>query len=158
MKKHVLFSFLCLCAMVPTIHSQEIVKSKDFEGVIFPESSEQARAYWAPNPRHSSWWTPSKKDILKAEKCLKSYLDNETAKRGSNKNARDLHNYRRQYFGFYENNQKRILLNLFTNWEWHKDWQTRPVQKAGGHRDFQAIYDFNNNRILRVYSTSAGNR
>ena len=129
-----------------------MVKARDSEGVIFPATSVAARAEWFPKPGHA-FWTPTSADVSRAEAHIQKDLGSTSFKL-----SRKLTEYRRQYFGFVEGGKKMILCNFFTQWDWHPDWATVPVQKAGGHADFIVIYDVDGGTIHSVYSTSSGSR
>lgn len=86
-------------------------KTKDFDVAIFPKESE---AFFTKQER----FTPEKSDIDKAEKALRSGLKNINRARSNQSSSpiidENLNKYKRQYFGFIdENGDKYLLINSF---------------------------------------------
>ena len=107
-------------AIIPTLTSlptaiseggNEMVKTDDFEGVIF--SAENAATTRVAN-QGESYWTPSQMEVLPLENRLGLYLQ-QTAPRTYPGPLRDLSEYKRQYLGVLANGQRVIHVNFFCN-------------------------------------------
>lgn len=112
-------------------NSAENFKTTDFDVAIFPEEYSEMM----PNKRFS----PSQEDVLKAEKALRLKLK-EINKDLINQSSspvihKNLKKYKRQYFGFYdEDGRQYLLINAFwSDNDYNHDWlHTRIIILDGG--------------------------
>lgn len=107
------------------IHAQNVAehfKTKQFEVAIFPESSNELM--------QQNRFTPTKEEIIKAENALKlklKYINNPLINQSSSTIIhKNLKKYKRQYFGYINEKDEKILYinSLWSksikehNWHW----------------------------------------
>lgn len=120
--------------------SFEIIKTEEFEGVIFPrqKGKDFVRAFTGADERE--FWTPSRANVLRLERKIEAYLKKAAARRSPNLWSK-LSTYKRQYAGFVRNGRRMIFANFFCE-SLNTDWKTTPIAVAdGGDCFFNVLYD-----------------
>ncbi len=108
----------CLAQKVETMQnsSNNIIITKDFEGVVF---NEEKKAFSYELQKPISYWTPGNAAILEAESLIASYF-----KEHAPAIYLKLKTYKRQYAGVVIDGKRCVFANFFCNdhgREWKKD-------------------------------------
>lgn len=121
----------------------EHFKTKDFDIAIF---SKDYKIY-----NSEKRFTPTKEEILLAEKELKYNLKDFFGKNSKEKFYKNLKKYKRQYFGILDDNGNKILLiNAFCG---SKDyWLNQIIQvDDGGSCYWEINYDISSGKLMNLY-------
>ncbi len=132
---------------VPSI--AEHYKTKKFDVAIFPASSREL--FDGPDR-----FTPSKQDVEYGEDALINQLPALNLERHNQFETpvidKNLSKYKRQYFGYYDNNRNRIL---FINCFWKRDkeenllWLNERIMVLDGGSYFWSVkYNLNTNELF----------
>ncbi len=128
------------------------LKNKEYiAGVILPTSNGHYVPY-SSDGKATSGWTPTEKQIIKAQLIILKYIEK------SNKVIyNNINKYRCQYFGIIVNGKKRIYCNFFWLTAFRKNWQTKPViVDDGGNHYFQLEYDVETEKCLNFLTNCNG--
>jgi hypothetical protein len=93
-----------------------IVDTPDYKGVIIPAADAAER--FARN--YAGFWTPTAEEVAKAETRISAYLDASKEKYASRERSK-LKWFRRQYFGYTKEGEKRIFCNFLPGVKDHGD-------------------------------------
>jgi hypothetical protein len=114
--------------IIETVNGNTIIKVDEFTGVIFQNDED---------------WVPTTKDVFALEKQLGVYLQQkQDLFHGSTKPIKErLPEYKRQYWGVFENEKKVIFVNCFCRTS-IMDWQnTKVFTLDGGDCYFKIKFD-----------------
>ena len=124
-------------------HNTDLVETKEFSGVIFPESSNAFLSEFDSKQKLVSW-TVSRDEALTAESDLKHFL-----KQRAPQIFKKLGQYKRQYAGVMRNNEKLIHINFFCGSSFDKSWMSETIEvDDGGDCFFHVNYDVNKRTFL----------
>jgi hypothetical protein len=113
-----------------------IVEGPGFVGVIFPaEPKPIPGLFYSPT---TSYWTPSKSDVLVAEERLVPFL-----KTSTDPNIpvilKNLETYKRQYRGLMSDGKKQIAIHFFCD-AYQEDWRVEEIVMDGGSCFFNVLF------------------
>jgi hypothetical protein len=131
-----------------TLHADtRVVRRGDLEGVIFGRRAAAATMRSALAQDATDYWTPNRGQILAMEERLRVHVWLEHPVL-----ARSLSTYKRQYFGFAREGQRRILIVGFCEAD-DLNW-TQDFVSAAESRDcrFEAEYDVPTGQILHFWT------
>ncbi|OJT17939.1 hypothetical protein BO221_43915 [Archangium sp. Cb G35] len=113
----------------------EMVKTDEFEGVIFPRETAPS---WLTSTDEPAW-TPTRKDVLDLEERIEAYL----REREQGDLWSSIASYKRQYVGLTRNGRRVIFANFFCHtFDDFFDWRTRLVSvDDGGDCFFHVFYE-----------------
>jgi hypothetical protein len=113
-------------------------KTDEFEGVIFSRANaQQVMPSSGEAPDEEKFWTPGRKDVLRLEERIETYL----RKAASLALASKLPKYKRQYLGITQNGRRVIFVNFFCE-DPGPGWETSLVTVMdGGDCFFRVLYD-----------------
>jgi hypothetical protein len=112
-----------------------IVEGQGFVGVIFPAEPKPIPGIYPPT---TSYWTPSKSDVLAAEERLVPFLKNST---DPNIPAilKNLETYKRQYRGLMSDGKKQIVIHFFCR-TYEQDWHIEEIVNDDGSCYFNVLF------------------
>jgi hypothetical protein len=116
------------------------VSGAGYDGVIVDALTAADFARWLTGQETIGSWEPSPENIAALEAALPTFLA--TAPQATDRLRQDLANYKRQYAGIVDSdNRQVILVNAFCDTV-GIDWQSQPViVEDGGDCFFQVTYD-----------------
>ncbi|MFC1577191.1 hypothetical protein ACFL3N_02505 [Candidatus Omnitrophota bacterium] len=119
------------------------------KGIIVPEGQGR-NFFWGTGYKAEDYWTPTKKDVLKAEKKLVEYLKEEKPEL-SPELWKKAAKYNRQYVGVVIMADKKIWINFFDRSVDHPKWRKEPVLvDGGGDRYFNVLYDVSGEKFFNL--------
>ncbi len=124
----------------------EIVKGKHWEGLIV---NSEKLPYRKGDP---PMWTPSRDFVLSIEPALFEYINQYGKEPGADQFiVEHLSEYKVQYWGYYHNNQKVLLIN-FKHISHIKNgaWKIPSGTLGGGHYFFGVIYNVEKSVFTKI--------
>ncbi len=132
--------FIAVNAYAQSSEKFKIIKTNEFEGAIIPKEQVPQLKYF--DEKREAYWTPTKQDILEAEKLSKNYLekyngDDKYIKTSIATILSRLGQYKRQYVGLIEKNgNKTIWINYFYDNGSFSNWDKSLVFVLDGGNSF----------------------
>jgi hypothetical protein len=122
--------------------SSSLIETEKIKGIICPNGED-----WNFMFKGREFWSPTRAEVLKAEKGLERFLTENPPAR-SPELWKKLSRYKRQYLGIVVNGQKRIFANFYCTEE---RLACKPViYEDGGDCFFQAEYDVESQKITKL--------
>lgn len=139
----------------PAVNDPLIIKTEQFQGVIFPADDAQAQNFagWF-GINIDGYWTPAESDIIQMEEKLPLFLETNGhvgTPYGDDPPLWDrLPEYNRQYLGIEIDGKRLIVANYFCD-TFGSKWQEEPViVMDGGDCFFEIRYDIENADFMSI--------
>lgn len=153
-----LFMLPLVCFAQLSENFEEVI-TDSVDGVIITQSA--AKYYYHPDYKKTNengYFTPTKDEVLKAERKLVEYLDQYKPANTFDVSplSKDLVKYKRYYVGVILEGEKKIWLKFvyydetFKHYMEMSDWKhALPIEvDGGGNHYFRVLYDIKSDRIV----------